>query len=72
MSCFNPLIFAIFVRRPARLSANNRPTSARNNGMPNYAISEFARDVGRSKIMAGRPVIDAMSSKVFPQTMSGS
>src|SRR5882672_2504055 len=52
--------------------ANNRPTSARNNGMPNYAISEFARDIGRSKIVAGRPVIDAMSSKVFPQTMSGS
>jgi hypothetical protein len=28
-------------------SANNGPTSARNNEMPNYANSEFAREDGR-------------------------
>ena len=36
---------------PGMSVANNRPTSVRNNGMPNYAVSQFARDVGRSKIM---------------------
>jgi hypothetical protein len=49
--------------------ANNRPTSVRNNGMPNYAVSD-ARDVGGLRLLPGRPVVDAMSPKAFSKQCS--